>query len=148
MFVVCFEFHIAMVCKTNQLPSSVLWKSPTTMENGFEDEKRPLIDIPDEVVDPDAFLDSLVYAINSFTAVLKPISVTMILASVIVSNVQSEVQQASFTAFDTSSQESQTNTVRLEKSIANSLIIVAVLATATFGIVCLYKFRFMKILVG
>lgn len=38
--------------------------------------------------------------------------------------------------------------MRLEKSFANSLIIVSVLAVATFGIVGLYKFRCTKVLVG
>ena len=38
--------------------------------------------------------------------------------------------------------------VRLEKSFLNSLVIVSMLAAATFAIVCLYKFRCMKVLVG
>lgn len=104
-------------------------------------------DIPKFNEEPD-LLDSIVYAINSFTAVLKPISITMILASLVVCQIQSNTDEASFTAFDTGSDVSDTNTLRLEKSVANSLIIVAVLATATFGIVCLYKFRFMKVLIG
>jgi hypothetical protein len=98
--------------------------------------------------DENDLLDSIVYAINSFTAVLKPISVTMLLASTVVCQIQSSSDEATFTAFDTGSDVAETNTMRLEKSVANSLIIVGVLATATFGIVCLYKFRFMKVLIG
>lgn len=44
--------------------------------------------------------------------------------------------------------DADVTSVRLEKSFANSLIIVSFLAAATFGIVCLYKFRCMKVLVG
>jgi len=38
--------------------------------------------------------------------------------------------------------------VRLGKSMVNALIIVCGLAAATFCIVCLYKYRFMKLLIG
>jgi len=51
-----------------------------------------------------------------------------------------------YTVFDTSAGGSTSS--RLEKGFLNSLVIVSVLAMATFGVVCLYKYKCMKILIG
>jgi hypothetical protein len=136
--------------------------------------------------------DQLLYAIDSFTAVLKPVSISMVLASIVVTAFQNDSSSSGgglsacvlldrtlsstcsvkflslhckcsvkfrsskyvpvlprttrYTVYAAS--DSDATSVRLEKSFANSLIIVSVLAVATFGIVGLYKFRCTKVLVG
>ena len=94
----------------------------------------------------------LLYSANSFCAVLKPVSLTMLLASVVVVSVQSDSGSGDsldvYTVYDEGDDSSDSATVRLGKSMVNAFIIVCVLAAATFCIVCLYKYRFMKLLVG
>mmetsp|Transcript_54669 Transcript_54669/g.150576 ORF Transcript_54669/g.150576 Transcript_54669/m.150576 type:complete len:228 (+) Transcript_54669:208-891(+) len=99
-------------------------------------------------------IHELVYAANSFCAVLKPVSLTMLLASVVVVYIRSEEGDGGgqsldqYTIYDESDESGDTTSVRLGKSMVNALIIVCGLAAATFCIVCLYKYRFMKLLIG
>mmetsp|Transcript_54671 Transcript_54671/g.150586 ORF Transcript_54671/g.150586 Transcript_54671/m.150586 type:complete len:213 (+) Transcript_54671:341-979(+) len=86
--------------------------------------------------------------------VLKPVSLTMLLASVVVVYIRSEEGDGGgqsldqYTIYDESDESGDTTSVRLGKSMVNALIIVCGLAAATFCIVCLYKYRFMKLLIG
>ena len=90
-------------------------------------------------------------ATRSFTAVLKPVALTMALASIVVthfklsSGLTSSAELDTYTVYDTRTGGTSS---RIEKGFLNSLAIVGVLAAATFGIVCLYKFRCMKVLIG
>uniref|UniRef100_A0A7S2XWZ8 Presenilin n=1 Tax=Fibrocapsa japonica TaxID=94617 RepID=A0A7S2XWZ8_9STRA len=96
----------------------------------------------------------MVYSVNSFMAVVKPVMITMLLASYVVVNVSTEESRSqqmsglsAYEVYDTSD-ESDSDSVRLGKSVINALTIVLVLAGATFAIVLLYKFRCMKCLIG
>lgn len=124
-------------------------------------ESSPLIEHDgEEKVDLTA--EKLLYAVHSFCAVLRPVSLTMVLASLVSTTFQTGVSSHSmsaYTVYDTSQGSSdsvvhvvlvptacsniciQLRQVRLGKSIANSLVIVTFLAAATFLIVGLYKFR-------
>ncbi|CAM9245276.1 unnamed protein product, partial [Heterosigma akashiwo] len=127
------------------------------------DERRPLIDQAmaeqgrsnaDEPTAREGLdLEEVTYAINSFMAVLKPVTVTMVLASIATVYVQSDSIDTSsslsaYEVYDTSSAAGTSASVRLGESIVNALVVVCVLAAATFGIVLLYKYRCMKCLVG
>jgi len=118
-----------------------------------ENEKTPLqrrgVDENEKRLD----IEEVLYSIHSFMAVLKPVSLTMFLASFATIYVQSDLIQqdgglSAYEVFDTSANTGASNSVRLGESVVNALIIVGVLAVATFGIVLLYKFRCMKCLVG
>jgi presenilin 1 len=101
--------------------------------------------------DVDNTIESFLYAVNSFSAVMKPVSLTMLFAAVVVTNVPSPTSSShtsSYEVFDTSNSQADPTSVRLEKSFVNSLTIVLFLAIATFGIILLYKYKFMKVLVG
>jgi len=98
-------------------------------------------------------IEEILYSMNSFMAVLKPVSVTMLLASLATVYVQNDATNqnnglSAYEIYDTSSGSGTSASVRLGESILNSLVIVCVLAAATFGMVLLYKFRCMKCLVG
>ena len=116
-----------------------------------EGEKQSLLpnaeDDDDEVEDLGAAVE---YALASFSAVLGPVSLSIALASLVVSSFSDPSSSDSdldvYTEYKSSDVDSVS--VRLGKGFLSSLIIVAVLAAATFGIVCLYKFRLTVFLQG
>lgn len=117
-------------------------------ENNRAQQPSPEREFPDQ----EGFgIHEIMYSANSFCAVLKPVSLTMLLASLAVVALQEETEEESldaYTVYNVGDESGDTNTVKLGKSIVNALIIVCVLAAATFGIVCLYKYRCMKLLIG
>ena len=84
-------------------------------------------------------VEELMYSANSFCAVLKPVSLTMLLASVAVvyckSTEDASTSQSldAYTVYDEDEDSGDTASVRLGKSMINALLIVCVLAAATFG---------------
>jgi presenilin 1 len=98
-------------------------------------------------------LTELLYSSSSYHAIVKPVTLTMTMAalSVIFVNNKDTIQEgeaelaAAYQVFDT---EDVTGSEKLTLSLANSLIMVSVIAAMTFVIVFLYKFRFMKCLIG
>eukprot|EP00565_Helicotheca_tamesis_P005268 CAMPEP_0185733200 /NCGR_PEP_ID=MMETSP1171-20130828/18736_1 /TAXON_ID=374046 /ORGANISM="Helicotheca tamensis, Strain CCMP826" /LENGTH=684 /DNA_ID=CAMNT_0028402857 /DNA_START=111 /DNA_END=2165 /DNA_ORIENTATION=- len=100
-------------------------------------------------------IKELMYAANSYHTIAKPVTITMILAAlaVIFINTQTTIEQGAAQmastyyvfSLDTSS-DSKTTT--LAKSFINTLVMVSAICTMTFGIVLLYKFRCMKLLIG
>ena len=121
------------------------------MDEARGSESSPLIDPASAEEKETSLAEQLQYAVDSFTAVIKPVAVTMVLASSVVtkfplSNTSSSSSAGAYTVYATSGSDGAVD--RVEKGFLNSLVIVGVLATATFGIVCLYKFKFMKLLIG
>lgn len=101
-------------------------------------------------------LDELLYGASSFHAIVSPVLWTMILSAIAVTYVQtpesrsaSEEQISGFyTVFDVSGDNSKGAATNLGLSLLNGLIIISVIAAATFVIVLLYKYKCMKILMG
>lgn len=100
------------------------------------------------------FSNAISYAVDSFCAVLKPVSLTMVLSALIVTHDSLSTTTSAggldvYTVYsiDTSTTSSSA-AEKLGESLVNAVVIVAVLAAATFCIVCLYKYRFTNILTG
>ena len=98
-------------------------------------------------------VEELVYGASSFYAIVKPVSLTMLLSSLAVIYINTEESKAMgeealgiYQAFDIS--EDQSTATSLGLSLVNALIIVTVIGAMTFLIVILYRFRCMKCLMG
>mmetsp|Transcript_1529 Transcript_1529/g.1645 ORF Transcript_1529/g.1645 Transcript_1529/m.1645 type:complete len:574 (+) Transcript_1529:76-1797(+) len=108
-------------------------------------------------------LEELMYSSSSYHAIVKPVFMTMILAALAVTFVQTpsssrtlETAMAnSYTVFDVSDDDTddgggshRSNAGKLGLSLINGLIMVSVIGAMTFVIVLLYKYRCMKFLLG
>ena len=101
-------------------------------------------------------LEELQYGASSFHAIVSPVLWTMILSAIAVTYVQtpesrsaSEEQISGFyTVFDVSGDNSKGAATNFGLSLLNGLIIISVIAAATFVIVLLYKYKCMKLLMG
>jgi len=122
--------------ENNELPSN-------NAEDDGNDEK-----------DKGISLQELIYGASSFYAVMKPVSVTMILAALSVIYINTDATKAAgeraleqtYQVFSIS--EEQTKATSLGLGLVNALIIVSAIGGMTFVIVLLYKYRCMKILIG
>ncbi|CBN74004.1 conserved unknown protein [Ectocarpus siliculosus] len=111
---------------------------------------------PDENGQDDGALDQadVAYSANSFMAVVKPVTLCMTLSAFITVSLYSDAEGATNSAlsvyevYDESTTTLDPSSVRLGKSFVNALIIVLVLAAATFVIVWMYWMRCMRCLVG
>ncbi|CAN0113460.1 unnamed protein product, partial [Ectocarpus fasciculatus] len=111
---------------------------------------------PDEYGQDDGALDQadVAYSANSFMAVVKPVTLCMTLSAFITVSLYSDAEGATNSAlsvyevYDDSTTTLDPSPVRLGKSFINALIIVLVLAAATFVIVWMYWMRCMRCLVG
>jgi hypothetical protein len=92
-------------------------------------------------------MEELIYGASSFHAIVKPVSITMILAALAVNYVNTEETKASGeAALDQSYQvftlsDDQSAATNLGLGLVNALVIVAVITGMTFLIVLLYKYR-------
>jgi presenilin 1 len=98
-------------------------------------------------------IEDVLYSANSFWAVLKPVALTMFLASVVVVYVEFATEDQGVSVYaindgDADGNGGDSNSVKLGKSLINALTIVGVICGATFVVVLLYKFRCMKCLFG
>jgi hypothetical protein len=99
------------------------------------------------------FLNELMYSFASYHAIVVPVSITMIVAALLVVYINTDETRAAgeasfantYEAFDLEEGNSSQN---LAVSLANTLIIVSVICIMTFVVVLLYKYRCMKILFG
>ena len=98
-------------------------------------------------------IDELIYGASSFHAIVKPVSLTMLLSSLSVIYINTEQSKAMgeealgvYQAFTISEDASSATSLGL--SLVNALIIVAAIGAMTFVIVLLYKYRCMKCLLG
>lgn len=117
-------------------------ESDEEYEDGDDGEEAPLS------------LEEVLYSANSYNAIVRPVSATMILAalaSVYVNNDASrEMGEQQFSSAYNVWQLDGNSSVgkNLAMSIANTLVMVSVIGAMTFGIVLLYKYRCMKCLIG
>ena len=99
-------------------------------------------------------LQELIYATSSFHAIIRPVSITMILTAISVYYINTPATKAAGEkALDQTYQvftisDNQSAALNLGYGLINSLIIVCAIGAMTFLLVILYKYRCMKVLVG
>jgi len=99
-------------------------------------------------------LTELLYSSSSFYAIVKPVTLTLILAALAVVYINDESSIASgqqamtqaYTVWKTDAGESGSKVIAI--SLLNSLVIVSFICAITFLIVLLYKFKCMTCLIG
>lgn len=98
-------------------------------------------------------MGKLSYAAASFNAIVKPVFFTMVLSAlavIFISTPESRKtqQEGLANSYTVLQGETSTSGQQLGQSLINGLVIVGVICTMTFGIVLLYKYRCMKVLIG
>ena len=100
-------------------------------------------------------LNELMYSAHSFHVISLPVSITMVLAAMAVTYVNTpetieQGEQLMSQAYHVWKVDAETDSTskQLALDFANSLVIVTAIGTMTFGIVLLYKYRCMKVLIG
>jgi len=99
-------------------------------------------------------VQELLYSSSSYYAIAKPVTLTMILAALTASYVnnddtRAQGQAAMADAYQMWDVEDGSSTgSALALSLANALVMVSVICAMTFVIVMLYRFKFMKCLIG
>uniref|UniRef100_K3WL66 Presenilin n=1 Tax=Globisporangium ultimum (strain ATCC 200006 / CBS 805.95 / DAOM BR144) TaxID=431595 RepID=K3WL66_GLOUD len=91
----------------------------------------------------------LMHGINSFWAIVFPVCVTMIIASLAVVNYRNSSIEASmqtYLVYGSSDQDSGAQ--QLGMSLVNAVVIIGAIAVLTFGMALLYKYNCMKFLGG
>ncbi|KUF79834.1 Presenilin-1 [Phytophthora nicotianae] len=95
--------------------------------------------------------DDLMHGINSFWAIVFPVCVTMIVASLVVVNYRSdsiEASMSSYLVYGDSNSSSSSGGSGIGESLVNALVIIGAIAVLTFGMALLYKYNCMKFLSG
>ncbi|GMF65471.1 unnamed protein product [Phytophthora lilii] len=95
--------------------------------------------------------DDIMHGINSFWAIVFPVCVTMILASLVVVNYRSssiEASMSTYLVYGDSGSDSSSGGSGIGESLVNALVIIGAIALLTFGMALLYKFNCMKFLSG
>lgn len=103
--------------------------------------------------DFDMSIQELLYSSSSYYAIAKPVTLTMILAALtvcFVNNDQTRAQgeAAMATAYQVWNVDSGSTGSALAMSLANAFVMVSVICAMTFVVVLLYRFKFMKFLIG
>uniref|UniRef100_K3XBK3 Presenilin n=1 Tax=Globisporangium ultimum (strain ATCC 200006 / CBS 805.95 / DAOM BR144) TaxID=431595 RepID=K3XBK3_GLOUD len=103
--------------------------------------------------DDDPFThEELQHSIGSFFAVVWPVTITMLLASFVSSNVADPSTAAAladaYLIYGPDSDAEASDGTKFEEAMINALAIVSFFLIATFVIVCCYKFNFNRMLIG
>ncbi len=127
--------------------------------NGFQrisyDDNDESVDELDNNSEEALSLNELMYSAHSFHVMVVPVSITMILAALAVTyiNTPQTLQEGAQVMSDAYHVwkvdiENDSTSKQLVADFVNGLAIVTVIGTMTFGIVLLYKYRCMKVLIG
>jgi len=125
--------------------------------NNENDEDNPGND--DSAVDEDSnghFVMSesdMIYSVESFGAVVIPVTITMVLSALTVVFVNTDETIAAgeqayaniYQVYDVGDDEALSSLQKLGRSLVNTLVMVSVICVMTFVVVLCYKFRCMKI---
>ncbi|KAG7398841.1 Presenilin-2 [Phytophthora boehmeriae] len=101
----------------------------------------------------DAFThEELLHSIGSFSAVVWPVAVTMLLASFVSLNVvdpaSAKALAEAYLVYGPDQDKGATTGTKVADALVNALAIVSFFLVATFVIVCCYKFNFNRMLIG
>jgi hypothetical protein len=106
-------------------------------------------------VEGDLSLNELMYSAHSFHVISLPVTITMVLAAMAVTYINTpetiaQGEQLMSQAYHVWKVDAETDSTskQLALDFANSLVIVSAIGAMTFGIVLLYKYRCMKVLIG
>ena len=126
---------------------------PTTNERSANSSRPQGNDDDDDAEAANKFLNELMYSFASYHAIVVPVSITMIVAALLVVYINTDETRAAGEAsfantYEVFDLEEDNSTQNLAVSLANTLIIVSVICIMTFVVVLLYKYRCMKILFG
>ncbi|CAH0476536.1 unnamed protein product [Peronospora belbahrii] len=107
----------------------------------------------DEDKERDIFThEELLHSIGSFSAVVWPVALTMLLASFVSLNVQdpasAQALAGAYLVYGPDKEQGASTGTKVEDAVVNALVIVLFFFVATFVIVCCYKFNFNRILIG
>ncbi|KAF0699000.1 Aste57867_10422 [Aphanomyces stellatus] len=93
--------------------------------------------------------EDLMHGVNSFWAVVWPVCVTMVIASVAVVNCRSKALERSMSSYLVYNEVkgAQAGEV-VGHSLVNALVVIGFVTVLTFIMACLYKFNCMRVLVG
>jgi presenilin 1 len=111
-------------------------------------------DSADSEEEPSMTIEELLYSSSSYYAIAKPVTLTMMLASLAVvfvntDETRAQGQQAMESAYQVWSVEGAASSgSALALSLANALVMVSVICCMTFVIVLLYRMRCMLCLIG
>jgi presenilin 1 len=98
-----------------------------------------------EVANDPVELDEILHSINSFWVLVKPVAITMLIASWVVVNLTSAAssqQQAVYIIYKESGETgTESNGDLFAQAVANSLVIICAFIVITFGIVLCYKYN-------
>jgi presenilin 1 len=98
-------------------------------------------------------ISELLYSSSSYYAIAKPVTLTMVLAALSVcwintDETRSQGEAAMAAAYQVWNVDSQSAGSTLAISLANALVMVSAICAMTFVVVLLYRFKFMKCLIG
>lgn len=98
-------------------------------------------------------IQELLYSSSSYYAIAKPVTLSMVLAALSVTLINTdetreEGQAAMAQAYQVWDVNSNNAGSNLAASLANALVMVSVICGMTFMVVLLYRFKFMKCLIG
>ncbi|TDH74447.1 hypothetical protein CCR75_006359 [Bremia lactucae] len=99
---------------------------------------------------PGESYDDLMHGINSFWAIVSPVCVTMVVASLVVVNYRStsiEASMSTYLVYGDSESESSGGS-GIGESLINAIVIIGGIAILTVGMALLYKFNCLKFLSG
>lgn len=127
---------------------------PSQSFNNNASASASTVDDAEDEVDAGITLHEILYSVESFHAIARPVTLTMVLSalSVVFINTEETIEQGeeemsrAYVVWETD--EDGSSGENLLKSIGSSLIIVSVICLMTFAIVLLYKYRCMKCLIG
>ncbi|TDH68338.1 hypothetical protein CCR75_003251 [Bremia lactucae] len=94
-------------------------------------------------------LDEVLHSMGSFSAVVWPVAVTMLLASFVSLNLvdpaSAKALAGAYLVYGPESDEAASTSTKIEDAFINALVIVSFFLVATFVIVCCYKFNFNRV---
>jgi len=124
-------------------------------QNSYEENDDSDDDELDNNSEEALSLNELMYSAHSFHVMVGPVSITMILAALAVTFINTpqtlqegaQVMGEAYHVWKVDIENDSTSK-QLVADFVNGLAIVMVIGTMTFGIVLLYKYRCMKVLIG
>jgi len=123
-------------------------------ENNSDNNGDAAVEESNDVVAKHILESEILYSIESFGAVVAPVTITMVLSALVVVFVNTdetiaageEAYAKAYQVFDVGNDdESSSSLEKLGLSLVNTLVMVSVICVMTFVVVLCYKYRCMKI---